>query len=217
MHLPASNATRVPSSAWGIGAAPAGWRPAIVRGLAALVMIAVMPPSLATASDAIRYDSGEIKFYCMQVAVENLTTGGESRKLERFMLMYFPRSRILQGADQFVADYRQGSMTASVHQPDRLTASFTSQKGAQSYAGTVTIAERHVGDEYDGGKEPIPLQKIPLSFVFNTTAEGDGQRESLRYKGFCSQPKYENPAGVSETETRIEPGCFMSNGEKFCK
>lgn len=185
--------------------------------LLVLTVAFVLTSSFACRADAIRYDMGEVKFYCAQVAVKDMNTGQEDKKIETFMLMYFPGSGIVQGADQFVAEYPQGSMRSSLRRADKLMASFSSQKGVKKYSGTVTIVERQSGDEYDNGKAPMALDKVPLSFEFTTVTEDGGRNKSLSYKGFCSVPKYEHVAGSGSAAPTLEPGCFMNNGEKFCK
>jgi hypothetical protein len=176
----------------------------------------ILTASSAAATDAIRYDRGEITFRCAQIAVTDMNTGREQKKTETFMLMYFPDSGIIQGANQFVEEYPQGSMATTVRQPNKLTGSFSANRGPRHYAGSVTIIGRQAGDEYDTGK--ITLDQVPLSFVFTTSAEGGGRREATSYRGFCTPPTYElSDRSGAIPAPRLEPGCFISNGEKFCK
>ncbi|CAN5308134.1 hypothetical protein BH10PSE11_BH10PSE11_06240 [soil metagenome] len=184
-----------------------------VLGAVAIVLTA----SNAVAAELLRYDRGEITFNCGQVAVKDMNSGREEKKPETFMLMYFPNSGILQGADQFVPEYPEGGMATTERQADMLSGTFNIRKGPGKFGGTVKIIARQAGDEYDNGK--ITLEKIPFSFTFTTIAESDGRNETLSYRGFCASPKYEFAAGSGSVTPapKLEPGCFTSNGEKFCK
>jgi hypothetical protein len=188
----------------------------MLRRLTIIIAANVLFASSAVAEDAIQYDRGDVTFSCAQLVMTDLNTGLEKKGIETFKLMLFPKSETILGADQFLSEYREGSAKVTTRLPEKLSGTFNVLKGQQRFEGSITVTQRTVGDEYDNGK--ITLEKVPLSFVIVTKAQGGGRVESLRYKGFCGPPGYESAAGSNaHAPAKLEPGCFVSNGEKFCQ